>query len=111
MILVTGRRTGKTTQAIKMASATQSILVVANPDMVVFTEHLARDLNCPVQIVGAEQYFKHYEGTKKRSRIVIDDLEMVLSKAFGADVIMATGNGMTGHFIQDDKKPNQSEFF
>lgn len=96
IIISKGRANGKTTEAIKLASSTGSLLVVRTDIMKHIVEGMARDMKYPVDVCTAEEYFGHNFKQPRgqyRERIVIDDLEAVLREVFGCDIIMATTMG------------------
>lgn len=94
IIYANSRKSGKTTEAIKLAASTHSLLIEPNQDMAHFAERQAREMNYPVQVVSARSYFdSRHMGRFKGERIVIDELDSVLRSVFGCEVIMATTTG------------------
>lgn len=94
IIYANSRKSGKTTEAIKLAASTHSVLVVANREMAHFVERQAEKMNYPVQAVSAEDFFnpRNRYGREKVS-VVIDELDIVLRNLFKCEVIMATTTG------------------
>ncbi len=97
MIIISDSRvSGKTTEAIKLASATRSVLVVPTGDVARMTRRHADEMKFPVEVYPAREYFeKVYRrnpiyGTRP---VIIDELDWVLREVFGAKVIMATTTG------------------
>ena len=94
IIYANSRRSRKTTEAIKLAASTSSMLIVPTRNMVHMIEMQARKMNYPVQVMSAEEYFdprNRFRG--KGDQIVIDELDSVLRSIFGCEVIMATTTG------------------
>lgn len=94
IIYANSRKSGKTTEAIKLAASTHSVLVVANREMARLVERQSREMNYPVRVISAEDFFnpKNRDGREKES-VVIDELDIVLRKLFRCEVIMATTTG------------------
>ncbi|WP_291636499.1 hypothetical protein [Clostridium sp.] len=106
IIYANSRKSGKTTEAIKLAASTHSLLIVPNQDMVHFAERQAREMNYPVHVMSAKNYFNpRNAGRCKDERIVIDELDSVLRSLFGCEVIMATTTGCTA-----DIEINETDF-
>lgn len=95
IIFANSRRSGKTSEAIKLAASTHSLLIVPQQTMADCVEMQAREMGYPVKVVNARYYFdkRKFGGFKEGDRIVIDELDMVLKEIFGCDVIMATTTG------------------
>lgn len=94
IIYANSRKSRKTTEAIKLAASTHSVLIVANEDMARFAERQAREMNYPILAMSAKKYFntrKDHGG--KWETVVIDELDSVLRSVFGCKVIMATTTG------------------
>lgn len=109
MIIVADKRnTHKTTKAIELAFATNSLLIVANRDLVSFTERHSIEMKCPVHVVSAESFLKNsnigrYQGENIRT-VVVDDLDRILRDLFGVEVLMATTNGMVANMESDNEE-------
>jgi hypothetical protein len=96
IIYANSRQSGKTTRAIRMASSTGSVLLVPNKAMASYTKRYADELGYPVEIITYKDLQKNIRyGGKflKGTKVVIDELDMVLRELFGVDVIMATTTG------------------
>lgn len=107
IIFANSRVSGKTTEAIKLASSTHSILIVPTEDVAKMVERMAREMNYPVNVASARRYFKSCYGHKTfrgNDRIVIDELDWVLREIFGCEVIMATTTGMTAELTIEEPK-------
>jgi len=101
MIIYAGnRRSAKTTKAIELAYSTDSLLIVANDTSVKATFDQSVAMKCPISVVSANSYFKsdefnrhrRYGGLETRN-VIIDDLDIILNKLFGCNVVMATTKG------------------
>lgn len=98
IIYANSRKSGKTTEAIKLAASTHSVLVVANREMVRFIERQSREMNYPVQVVSAEDFFNpRSRYMREKVSVVIDELDSVLMSLFRCEVIMATTTGCTAN--------------
>lgn len=102
IIFPNSRQSGKSTEAIKIAAATHSLLIVPTRDCVKLTEQIAREINYPVIVTSATEYFKERYGYGRShgrvERIVIDELEWCLHEIFGCEVTMATTTGFVNEF-------------
>lgn len=99
IIFANSRRSGKTSEAIKLAASTHSLLIVPQQMMADCVEMQAREMGYPVEVVSAKYYFDKmkFGGLRRDDRIVIDELDTVLREIFGCDVIMATTTGFTSN--------------
>lgn len=116
IIYANSRQSGKTTRAIKLASSTGSVLLVPNKVMASYTKRYADELGYPVEVITYKDLQKslRYGGKfLKGTKVVIDELDMVLRDLFGLDVIMATttGTNLDGDFYEgytDREKKEQT---
>jgi hypothetical protein len=76
--------------------------VVPFDEHVEYIEHQAREMNCPIRVTHAREYFQQralfYNRKLGDDRVVFDDLEMCMRVAFGAEVLMITTNGFVSEF-------------
>ncbi len=95
MIIFAGKRkSGKTTEAIKLASSTHSILIEPTTETAKCVQRQSHEMGYPVQVISAEQYFHRRDrGEHPHYSVVIDELDIVLERLFGCNVIMATTTG------------------
>ena len=97
IIFAKKRRSGKTTEAIKLASSTKSLLIVPTSNYASCVRRLAMELGYPVNVATANEYFgktmRRYGMPRFQERIVIDELDVVLKEVFDCEVIMATATG------------------
>lgn len=97
IIMSDTRKSGKTTNAIKMACATKSVLIVPSGAVEECVRRQARALGYPVNVCVARNYFKdvlHRGGVRRGERVVIDELDSVLRELFGCEIILATTTGV-----------------
>lgn len=95
IVKVMQRRSGKTTELIKYSHHTGIPIVVSNIARVSIIEHMAKrmELDIPEPLTSNTVFFRHGMAGFKDRRILIDDLDAVISELFrnaGAQPELAT---------------------
>jgi hypothetical protein len=97
IIYANSRKSGKTTKAIKLAASTHSTLIVPNSNMVPMVEKMSKEIGYPVRVMSADdllRYRDRHPSDREKLSIVIDEIDIVLNKLFGCNVLMATTTGL-----------------
>lgn len=89
LLLGAGRQTGRTTRAIRLASAFGATLVVPDANRVQFIEQMARRMNVTVNVRTWDEVVAR---PPTLTGVIIDDADSILERMLGCNLSAITVN-------------------